>query len=475
MLNKTWLYFLLLSPLTAFAVPDLSLEVHRFRSGLNSFAEVSVYIVGSSLTCNDQMADYGVEYTLIIESASGKVVSGDKFRLKNTGCPAKDLIDVKRYVLETGKYFINVEMTDIHDALNTITVRQAIDVENPAYLDYISDVQLLSVIRTEQEGKSALHKSGLYLEPLAFNYYYPALDKLNIYVETYNTDKLQGQPYMQYTLRPLSGDIPAAIVAHKKVVKQSVSANVYQMDINALISGPYILETTLFDGNKNAVAKREVEFSRYNPTGDSVFISSGSLNLESSFIRKIPDDSLDYNLRAMLPIISSVEADIMNSLLDKGSSEAKRFFIHRFWTEEAGKFADQAFGKYMNVAKVIDDMYRSGFGYGFETDRGHTFLKYGRPDNIIGEEDEPSAPPYEIWFYYHFPATHQSNVRFIFYNPSLAHNSYQLLHSTATGEIKNERWEIELYRDATLETPGVNEKVMGENVHRNARKYFENY
>src|SRR5687767_13712254 len=177
----------------------------------------------------------------------------------------------------------------------------------------------------------------------------------------------------------------------------------------------------------------------------------------------------------MAPVVNSIEVDIMNALLKKGSVRAKQFFIHRYWTGEAGKDAYEAFSAYMKVAKAVDELYRSGFGYGFETDRGHVFLKYGRPDDILPVEDEPSAPPYEIWYYNHFPATHQSNVRFLFYNPSLAKNAYTLLHSTAIGEVKNDRWELELYRDATLETPGVKDRIMGDNVHRNARKYFENY
>jgi len=128
----------------------------------------------------------------------------------------------------------------------------------------------------------------------------------------------------------------------------------------------------------------------------------------------------------------------------------------------------------MKVAKVVDFEYNSGFGYGFETDRGHVYLKYGKPDEVIFEENEPSAPPYEIWFYTTFPATHQANVRFLFYNPTLAHNAFTLLHSTANGEVNNDLWEVQLYKDATLEIPGVNEKEMPNNVYRKAREYFEN-
>jgi len=474
MFSKLCTLLFLSIPVFVSGTPDASVEVHRFRSGTNFYAEVSIYIVGSSLTClPEKTAEYGIDYIILIKNSQKEVVTGNHYKLINSGCPAKDLIDIKRFILLPGIYSVEVEMKDLYDSLNTLTITQTTEIkatDQPG----LSDLQLLSIVRTEADGAGPLHKSGLYLEPLPFQYYYPALDKLNLYIESYSTDKLEGQPYLQYTLRPLSGDVPSPLIAHRRVAKQSIAVNVLQLNIQDLISGPYRLKAALFDGNKKPVDSTEITFSRFNPKGDSIFIASGSLNLDASFIKKIPEDSLDYHLKAMAPIVGSIRVDIMNVLLEKGSTKAKQYFIHRYWTEEAGKFADQAFAAYMKVARFVDDNFRSGFGYGFETDRGHIFLKYGAPDEIIPVEDEPSAPPYEIWFYNDFKATHQSNVRFLFYNPTLAKNAYTLLHSTAIGETKNERWEVELYRDATLETPGVNEKVMGDNVHRNARRYFEN-
>jgi GWxTD domain-containing protein len=333
---------------------------------------------------------------------------------------------------------------------------------------------LLSTIRPERQEASSLNKSGMYLEPLPFRLYYPALNQLNLYHETYHIDELAGQAYIQYVITPVSRDSTQILRSFKKLKKEPVNANIFQLDISSLISGHYILEANVFDGNKNLKASSMTTFSRLNPTGDSIYLETAALNANVSFVKTIPSDSLEYYMRAMAPIISSIDNDVMNMLLKKGSEKAKRYFIHRYWTSQAGKHADLAFSSYMNVAKIVDDQFRSGFGYGFETDRGHVFLKYGTPDDRISEESEPSAPPYEIWFYNEFPATHQTNVRFLFYNPSLSHNAYKLLHSTAIGEVYNSRWELELYRDATLETPGVNVKAMGENVNRNARRYFEN-
>lgn len=474
MSSRLFFIAFLICPMLLHSTPDVSLQIQRFRTGSSSYIEVSLYIVGSSLKCIPG-DPYGVNYMLIIKDVNANIVKGDRFRLSNSGCPAKDLIDVKRFGLEEGKYSIEVEMNDIVDTLNVISIQQNVDVPALASTVKLSDIQLLSAVRTEVEGTSPLHKSGLYLEPLPFGYYYPSLHNLNMYVETYDMDKVEGQPFIRYTIKPSSGDFPSPIVAYRKVKKESVAANVFQLDITKFISGPYDLEAILFDGNKQELANRNISFSRYNPEGDSIYLASGAMDQNTNFVTRIPEDSIDYYLKALAPVVNSTDVDIINTLLDKGNTKAKQFFIHRYWAEQAGKYAVQAFEAYMKVARVVDENYRSGFGYGFETDRGHIFLKYGKPDDVMTIEDEPSASPYEIWFYTSFPATHQSNVRFLFYNPSLSHNGFTLLHSTAIGEVKNEKWEVELYRSATQETPGVNEKEMGDNVYRNARKYFENY
>ena len=129
----------------------------------------------------------------------------------------------------------------------------------------------------------------------------------------------------------------------------------------------------------------------------------------------------------------------------------------------------------MEVARAVDRKYHSGLGEGFESDRGYTFLKYGRPNDIITVEDEPSAPPYEIWSYNSFPSTGQQNVKFLFYNPSLAIGQFQLLHSTARGEVFNAQWEVELYRDdgnGSIRGTDFDSTTVPENVARRAREYF---
>jgi hypothetical protein len=75
-------------------------------------------------------------------------------------------------------------------------------------------------------------------------------------------------------------------------------------------------------------------------------------------------------------------------------------------------------------------------------------LQYGEPNDVVTRVNEPGAFPYEIWQYYTLPDG-QSNVRFIFYEPTLVTNNYRLLHSNAIGELQEPRWKMLVYAKTT--------------------------
>jgi len=155
----------------------------------------------------------------------------------------------------------------------------------------------------------------------------------------------------------------------------------------------------------------------------------------------------------------------------------KRYFLYRYWTEQSADNAEDLFNKYNEIAEAVDRTFNSNVGRGFETDRGIIFLRYGRPDDILSVEDEPSAPPYEIWRYNRLLETGQNNVKFLFYNPSLSTNDFILLHSTCRVERQNDRWEIELYRDDPNSNGGGGPDVRTttDGFNRNARLHFEDF
>jgi GWxTD domain-containing protein len=200
-------------------------------------------------------------------------------------------------------------------------------------------------------------------------------------------------------------------------------------------------------------------------------------DLKYTFVYDLPSDSLNYFLRAHVPIVNSNILPALNYIINDSLESPKRAFIFQYWNEVYKDRAASNFEKYMEVAKSVDKEYYNTVGHGFQTDRGYIFLKYGRPNNILPVEDDPAAPPYEIWFYNYLEYTGQSNVKFLFYCPTKVNNHYDLLHSTCRNERNNPQWEIELYKNSPNEIMGNSIDATGvqDNWGRMAKRYFNQF
>jgi GWxTD domain-containing protein len=314
------------------------------------------------------------------------------------------------------------------------------------------------------------------MTPLQFAWYRPDLNNLYFYNELYHSDIEPGTDfYISYTISPQFDPDHYLLEGYKRLKPKGVNSIVQGIDITGLTSGEYLLMVNVFDQSRTLLKSQRKLFSRDNPEADKRMADQRDQFFSHSFTLAMSDDSVRYALRAIAPVVAQSHVPILNSLLHQGEMENLRRFLHRYWIEKDPDKPELAYKSYMRLAALVDEEYHSAFGYGFETDRGHIVLKYGMPADIIGVDDEPSAPPYEVWIYNQFPATGQSNVRFLFYNPSLAGGDYRLLHSTATGELQNSRWQQMLYSDALSEPgPGdfIDARGVQDNFHRRAVEYF---
>ena len=458
---------------------DVSLQIYAFRGPEKPYLEMSIYILGKSVSpfVVDSLKQGRVEVLMTCQK-QGIIVIADKYILNSPlAGEISDFLDVRRYAVDTGYYRVTYEFRDLADTLNTTSVGGDIEVVFTGSGLEQSDIQLLSSIK-KSGGNEHLVKNGVYMEPLPFDYYHRDLDQLIVYHEVYGLSGLPEDRY--YTTMSISTQErpeTAVLETHKLLKQEQTFPLLKQVDIRDLPSGNYVLRVSIHNSKREELSSRECRFQRSNPERDvRAFGETARSTLSKSFTNDIPDDSLVYCLRAIAPVVSSIDNEVLNYVIKQGSDESKRFFLHRYWTSKNMAQPKSVFEAYMKVARAIDKMYRSGFGFGFETDRGHIYMKYGRPDDVITVLDEQSAPPYEIWYYNQFEATHQANVRFLFYNPSLADNDFILLHSTAIGERSNPRWEIELYGSAPNQIEGsdyIGGTRMQDNFFRNARRYFE--
>ncbi len=470
-------FFLLLlqSPLRALEA-DISYATYFHSQG--NYVEVYLKVMGNTVvfdTLEDGRLQAGVEVVFIFRKEK-EIFMADKFALFS---PIVDgpvhFMDMKRYNLPNGTYELEVQIKDLAKAENELLRSFPLVMDYRAEQPAISDIRLLTgIVPAKEEGLFV--RNGYFMEPLAFNFCDKKSERLFFYLELYQMQRLFEQPFK---LRCLIKDAYTGremLVVHKQRRPAGLILFLQQMDVRQLPSGNYFLQISVLDSLDVPLLSKQVFFQRSNP-----YLFEQEAGLEEwagDFVSELDSATLSYSLRAMMPIVRQDEVAVVGGLIRKGNVEDMRGYLFNYWANKNPNQPGKAYEEYMKIARAVDNTFKSGFGYGFETDRGYIYLKYGPPNDIFREENEPSAPPYEIWSYYEFPATNQRNVRFLFYNPSLASGDFRLLHSTARGELNNPNWERILYEDAPNEFDGENAleaTQMQDNFARQARKRMTDF
>lgn len=463
---------------------DAGVSYAVYATPQQPYIEINIEIAAASVTfkrADSTHLQAGVE-TLILIKQGENVVNYEKYVLNSPLVDApQSLLDVKRMIIPNGEYVLEITFQDIHDAENkdAFTVPLKVDIAEKLYL---SDLQLLRGFRPD-DSDNPFTKNGYYLEPLPFNFYDRSATLLAFYAEIYHANRsIADAGYtVRYFIEAEKGNgIKNLIsVGTQRKKPAPIDAVLVQMDISKLESGNYSLTVEIRNEANELLFTRNLAFQRSNPF---LRVTEADLTdevLAKQFTEKLDEETLRYALRAISALAAGDESESLKNILKGKELKPMRYYLFRHFVRADANNPELAYLKFIETAKAIHEKFQSGFRYGFETDRGRTFLRFGRPDDFIHVEDDPGAPPYEIWVYYNFPKTNQKNVKFLFYNPSLAGEDFIMLHSTARGEINNPRWERTLYSRA------AGEQYEGDNYHdatsmqrntaRNARVYFEDF
>ena len=481
-MKKISLFFaaVLMMASSVFAM-DVSVSYATFKSPNQKFIELYLHFAGSTITfqpVTDSTFQAHMEVVVLFKQKE-EVINIDKYVLNSPiSNHAIDFVDLKRYGLENGEYQLIVAVSDLGDPKNQKEFQTTIQVNYDDQTLQQSDIQLLaSYEKAQTEG--AFTKNGFNLEPLPYNFYGRNASVLQFYNEVYNSDQAVGDVFsISYAIEKLENNTANTVaIAHKRLEPAPVIPLLLQMDISQLGSGNYNLVLMVRNRAKELLSKKSIFFQRSNPYLNIEELTASEVNLDNEFVNKLSANQLKYSLRAITSLMDQRDIETVNLMLKNDSLNAQRMYLFNYWAQQSPTNPEYAYQKFMEVAAAVDKKYKSGFRYGFETDRGYIFMKYGKPDDVERRENEPSAPPYEVWSYNDFPKTNQSNVKFLFYNPSLAPGDFVLLHSTARGEINNPQWERELYRDAPNDIDGdyFGGSGVQDNMNRHARRVFRDY
>ena len=478
-LRLVLLFFILYSS-AALAI-NVSVTTQLFYTQEEAYLEVYSRVISESVLYQQSLSDSTLQQSsielLVIIKENDAVRIAEKYQINSPASATKsDFWDLKKYGLSTGDYSLELLFTDLHNISDTLSYKEIISVKSPNEYFLVSDVLLMSAISATSE-KYNFEKSGFYYEPLAYDLVGKDMDRLIMYLELKNCETILTEEFYvkYYPIDIDDTELDNEYTAGYKKLKPDENLSIL-LEYNAtkLPSGNYEMIIEVHKKDKSKVSQISKTFSVHHPIVDFKLKYRADETFETSFVQFINTEALDYGLKAVFPRVPNNMTEVLNQIIASKDLVAKRYFLYNYWISFSADNPKAMYEKYMEVARAIDRRYINNVGHGFESDRGYYFLKYGRPDNIVSVEEEPSAPPYEIWIYNYLPETQQTNVKFLFYNPSLVTNDYQLLHSTCRGERNNPRWEVDLYSD---DFQGQNNnyhdaRTTQDNFNRNARRYF---
>lgn len=438
----------------------IALHVADYRSAEQSYVDLYLRVGQGSVDWQQGAEGWTAEAEcmVLIREIAGDTVYAERVRLQSPVFEApQDFQQVMHVPLDAGRYEVVAE-------LNTMMSVYAFEVKNRSVGPSLSSLVVSDRPMPCIEGQPGC-RTGVQMAPLVASYCGEACEVVFLFAELYGVETLGAKTFVKYGFKPIDGGKEQA--AFKRWAGSS--AFLQSVPVLDLPAGDYEAFVELYDGNKVLLSTTSTAFHKDQPFSQA---SADATSASWLWLDSLSEEDLVFDLKSLFPIANQHDAGKINTLVKSDKPEAQRRFLRKYWQREGGDHPRAAYRAYRKVADAVHLRFFNSVGYGTETDRGFIFLRYGQPDDIIAVEDEPEAPPYQVWRYNYITATQQSNVKFLFYNPSLASNDFKLLHSTCRGEYQNPAWEVELYRRAPWDQQGasIQATTVKEGINRNARR-----
>lgn len=447
--------------------------------GQGPYLETYISVIGSSLKmAKNQTGKYqgvveiGIRFLKDTEIKSVKkyVLNGPE---TNDTLNQPNFIDQQRFLLPNAEYTMEITILDKNDPnqrpfLTNIPVK----VDVPLNKIAVSDIQLLES-NNKSTSVSIITKSGYDLVPYVSTLYPENTSKLKFYAEVYHAAAILGSEQkivINYFIETAEKKLKKADYASfMKATASEVNVVMSELNIENLPSGNYNLVIEVRDQENKLLAEQHTSFQRLNKEIQLTKERIQAIDVSNSFVSAYKSlDTLTEYIRSLRPISGSSEIRFAENLIKEPKIELQQQYFYNFWKSRDAQNPQEAWHLYhIEVLKVNKEFKTYGLK-GYDTDRGRVYLQYGPPDSRNAVPAEPRAYPYEIWQYNSLinkslmltnPDNHQSNRRFVFYNPDLVSNKYTLIHSDARGEIINTRWQMLLNKRNVTSNNFDDEKV----------------
>lgn len=397
--------------------------------------------VAGGFQCNVEVG-YIIKNALVGTKSDKYVLNGPVMEQEGL---RQDFLDVQTVLLKPGSYTIEIFIRDKNREMEPITAVQNIDITFKKKEAAMSKPMLLKTVEQADEFDKVT-KNGLKIDPWLIASVPEFMDHIYLYSEVYNTDFAvgsQGAYVERHALRNLDVDsVFSAYNFMKRVKADDVNVIVKKVDLKEIPSGNYVYTIELLDREQRVVAFEGVEFYRNSsiPKLTHKVNVVGLASFEALINSETNRDTLVDYFRSLWPLADIKNQQFINRNWKHAEAEVLQQFIISFWRAEKPENPYNEWIRYRQLLKVVDEEFGYAGRPGYETDRGMVYLRYGKPDQMVKREQEPSSYPYIIWQYYSHPI--QTNAMYVFWDKSLTLRNYELLHSNVRGEISNPRWQL---------------------------------
>lgn len=418
------------------------------------YIETYLTVNGSSVKYvkSDDGKWYGSLNIQIVFSKNDSIVNFNKYELispplDDTTLSPLNFLDVQRYTLSKGSYFMKLTIKDDNSNEEPFVSSSKITIGFPNDSTSFSDIEMVADYKPSEK-KSILAKNGYSILPYVFNYYPENIKKLSFYAEIYNPDTvLNNTPFVLYSyIRPyeINKKLDRYFEVNRKTAR-SVLPLLKSFDISELPSGNYLLVLEARNKNNVLTATKEIFFQRYNPDVQFNLNTLLAYNPDNTFAGKIDNkDTLVKYIKYTFPVSTDFERRYAESQIKHPDLVLLQKYFLNFWVTRNKENPEQAWIDYKHLVDFANKKFKTTSLEGYETDRGRVFLQYGQPNVVSESYNEPAAYPYEIWHYYELQGQHDK--KFVFYTRDIVTNDFQLIHSDAVGELRNYQWQYIVYK-----------------------------
>ena len=356
----------------------------------------------------------------------------------------------RRLFVDTGKYTMLLKLDDINTPDTALFTQATLDITFPQNRISCSDIQFLTSYKKTEEN-TLYTKNGYLLSTNISTFYPETVDKLKFYFELYHADVSfdKEEDYIislgienAYNYKKV-GEIGKFM----KMKANDFVAQLGELNISTLASGNYNFIVEVKNKENRLILVKKKYFERSNPKQDT----PDKIDMDETFVASISLEEIKKYVAGFRVLSNDNEESSIGIVEKTGDSTMARNFVYSFWHSRFPNNPKYYWEQYKQRYDYADEHLSPKTMRGFTTERGRIYIKYGPPNYIEDERNDPernnanrsigeTGIPYEIWYYYAIEHTNQTNRMFVFVNPAKVGDNYVLVHSDVRGEIFIDDW-----------------------------------